>query len=208
MRLFNPRVLILLFSLTFPCLAWAGPATDFLQVKVKSIRSLIVQSNQTPKKRKEIDLKLMNVISPLMNFPDMSSRVIGKRWKELNQGQKTEFIQLFQDLVFTSYMKRIRSANEDYQLIYEDESEDEHKGQKVYLVESIAKTKKAEIELIFALKLVERGKNKGNYEIFDVEIDSLWLVNNYKEQFIKIMKKDGFEALLKKMRTQLDRVKK
>ena len=208
MRFSNTKAFILLLSLFLPSLVWAGPATDFLQAKVKSIRSLIVQSNQKPKDRKQIDQKLMDVISPLMNFPDMSSRVIGKRWKDLNQGQKSEFIQLFQNLVFTSYMKRIRSANEDYQIMYEDESEDEHRGQKVYLVESIAKTKTAEIELIFALKFVERGKNKGNYEIFDVEIDSLWLVNNYKEQFIKIMKKDGFEALLKKMRTQLERVKK
>ena len=45
-------------------------------------------------------------------------------------------------------------------------------------------------------------------EIFDVEIDSLGLVNNYKEEFIKIIINEGFDALLKKMRTQLKRLKK
>jgi phospholipid transport system substrate-binding protein len=209
MRLFNLKsCLLLIISFSLPYCVWAGPATDFLKIQVQSVRVLIADSNKNIKNRKKIDQKLMNVISPLMNFPDMSRRVIGKRWTDLKQGQKTEFISLFQDLVFTSYMKRIRSADEGYQLLYEDESEDQQKGQKVYLVESVAKTKTAEIELIFALKYLERGQNKGGYEVFDIEIDSLGLVENYKEQFIKIIKNEGFDTLLKKMRTQLERVKK
>ena len=195
---------LLIPFLLFPHTSWAGPATEFLNTQIKSIRSLLAQAQKTPSKRQEIDRKLLKVVQPLMNFPDMSQRVIGKRWKTLTPNQQVRFTALFQDLVFTSYMRRIRSANEDYTIEYEDESEDVLRGQKVSLVESIAKTKKAEIELIFALKAL----GEGQYEVFDVEIDSLGLVDNYKEQFIKIINRESFDALLKKMQVQLNRLKK
>jgi phospholipid transport system substrate-binding protein len=100
-------------------------------------------------------------------------------------------------------MKRIRSANDGSSVEYIDEMPIEGGGVEV---EAEAKTKKMEIELRFKLTPVKEGA-KGGFEVADVVIDEVSLVNNYREQFAKIIKNEGFEALLSKMEAQVKKVK-
>ena len=190
----------IIFIIFISSYAFAGPPTQFLQTKITAIRALIAKPTPNTKVKAQIDQELLSVIKPLMNFPKMSAKTLGKRWPTFNADQQKRFINLFQDLVFYSYMKRIRSANEDYKLIYEDE-EAQPKGA---LVSAVAETKKGSFELGFSL---EELPTKNSFEVTDVIIDEVSLVENYNEQFIKIIKKSGFDALLKKMNDQLQKVK-
>ena len=113
--------------------------------------------------------------------------------------QRTEFVTLFRALVFRSYLNRIRSADEAYTIEYEGE---EAKGRKAASVSAVAKTKKAEIELVFHL-LTSNGKT---WVVEDIVIDEVSLVENYREQFNRIIAKDGFLTLLQKMADKLVRI--
>jgi len=189
-----------LSALSLPALsALAGPGTDFLAGKVKTVRSLVAQPAKDAPTKVKIDAQLMAVIAPLMNFPKMSEAALGQRWKTCTEAQRKRFVELFQELVFHSYMKRIRSANEDYSVEYLDELPREAGRLEV---EAEAKTKKMEVELRFTLAPV-----KGAFEVEDVVIDEVSLVNNYREQFAKIIVEEGFDGLLKKMEDQVKKLK-
>jgi len=182
-----------------PLLALAGPGTDFLAAQVKAVRALVAQPAKDKAAKAAIDAKLMAVVAPLMNFPKMSEATLGKRWSECTEPQRARFIELFQELVFHSYMKRIRSANEDYSVEYLDEMAGEAGRVEV---EAEAKTKKMEVELRFKLTPL-----KAAYEVEDVIIDEVSLVENYREQFAQIITKEGFDGLLKKMEDQVKKLK-
>ncbi len=173
--------------------AHAGPPTEFLESHVRAVRDVLAVPVKagTPEEAASND-KLKAIINPVMQFEDLSERALRKHWPTLNAVQKARFIALFRELVFHNYLKQVRSANEDYTIVYEDE---EAKGRKAASVTAIAKTRKAEIELVFHLT-TENGK-------VWVAIDEVSLVENYREQFNKIIAKDGFEALLKKMADKL-----
>jgi phospholipid transport system substrate-binding protein len=177
---------------------WAGPTTDFLKQKVKQVRTLASKPCPNQKSKDAIDAELLTVIAPLMNFPKMSKATLGKFWKTADASQQKRFVSLFQDLVFHTYMKKIRSAKNDYTIQYEDE----RKEGKLTIIDSLITKKKAEFELGFHMQAIE-----STYEVADVIIDEVSLVENYREQFTKIIKKEGFDGLLKKMQTQLDKVK-
>lgn len=189
---------VLAMGLTAPAIA--GKPTRFLKGQMKVVRGLIGQKvvKGTPE-AKAHDEKLKVVIDPLMEFDKLSERSLRKHWPTLSPDQKAEFILLFRELVFQSYLSKVRSANEDYSIVYEDE---EAKGRKAAAVTAIAKTRKAEIELVF--HLVARSAKVWVAE--DIVIDEVSLVENYREQFNKIIAEDGFAALLTKMRKKLTKL--
>ncbi len=192
------KLVLIALALGFSNAAFAGPPTKFLQKQVTDVRTQLAKNAKpgTPE-GKEVDEALKKILDPLMEFDKLSEKALGKHWATLNAAQRDEFIKLFHDLVFESYMSKVRAANEDYRISYEDE---EAQGQKSAIVTAVAKTKKAEIELAF--HLAARAQRVWVAE--DIVIDEVSLVDNYREQFNKIIAEDGYNALLKKMRDKLD----
>ena len=126
----------------------------------------------------------------------MSENALRAHWAGLSEAQRSEFVHLFRALLFRTYLQRIRNAEEDYSLEFESE---EAKSRKAAAVTVIAQTRKAEIELVFHLTT-----NNGRVWIAeDVVIDEVSLVENYREQFNRIIKKDGYVTLLQKMADKL-----
>jgi ABC-type transporter MlaC component len=102
-------------------------------------------------------------------------------------------------------MKKIRKAKQDASIEYEDESPRKQGGAEV---EAITTSKNmGEVELRFILRAGESGKKEALFVAEDVVIDEVSLVNNYKEEFIKIITKSGFDGLLKKMEDQIKKVR-
>ncbi|MBU0554164.1 ABC transporter substrate-binding protein [Myxococcota bacterium] len=192
------RTLILLLTLTASGLAFAGPPTQFLQGQVQAVRDLLGQKGKLKDAAEiaKVDEALKAIIHPVMEFDRLSEKALRKHWKGLSAQQREQFIQLFKDLVFESYMSEVSSANENYTVAYEGE---EAKGRKAAVVTVIAKTKKAEIELVFHLT----ARSRTLWVAEDVIIDEVSLVENYREQFNKIIAEESFEALLGKMRKRL-----
>ena len=188
-----PIVLTLLIAGT----SWAGPPTQFLDGQVKAVRALLAKPvvKDTPEKAK-IDGELRAILDPVMDFDRLSQNALRKHWDGLKPPQRSEFILIFRALVFHTYMEKIRSAGEQYTIEYEDEMP---KGRKAATVAALAKTKRAEIELVF--HLIAQSPTKWVAE--DIVIDEVSVVENYREQFNKIILKDGFDALLEKMRAKL-----
>ena len=181
------------------------PATEFLKsqvVKVLALTAIPIPNAQT---KSEVDAKLFAVIKPMMDFPAMSKASLGKYWAQQSVADQNKFMQLFEELVFHSYMKKIRKAKQDASIEYEDESVRPQGGAEV---EAITTSKNmGEVELRFILRAGQKDKKEASYVAEDVIIDEVSLVNNYKEEFIKIISKSGFDGLLKKMEEQIKKVK-
>jgi phospholipid transport system substrate-binding protein len=190
----TPLVLALFIA---PSLTHAGPPTDLLKAKVNAARSVLQKKAPpgTPAALKN-DEELRSVIAPVLDFQRMSENALRAHWPKLSESERVEFVALFRALLFRSYLTRIRKANEDYTLQYEDE---EAKGRKAASVTVIAQTPKAEIELIFHVYTTD-GKM---WITEDVIIDEVSLVQNYREQFTRIIKRDGYPVLLQKMANKL-----
>ena len=177
-----------------PAVVLAGPATTFLQGKVTAVRALLAQPAQTPAARRSLDQQLLSAVQPVIDFPGMSERSLGRHWAGLNVGQRAEFIALFQELVFRSYLNKIRRANEAYELEYEDE---EPRAPGVFV---LATSNSSTFEVELGFHLVQRA---GSWIAWDLVIDEVSLTENYREQFNRIIIQESFEALLRRMRSKI-----
>jgi phospholipid transport system substrate-binding protein len=193
----------IVITTTSQAVAAPTPATDFLKTRVLDVLKLAAIPTPDTKTKTEINQQLLKLIKPLMNFPEMSKASLGKHWGARTPAERKRFISLFEELVFHSYIKKIRSAESGYRVDYEDESPRSGGA----IVEAIAITSKMETELRFLLNRKDQEKGVVVYVAEDVVIDEVSLVQNYREQFNKIITKNGFEALIKKMETQIAKVK-
>lgn len=177
--------------------ARAPKPTQYLTSQVDAVRGLLkVKVAKGTPEGAELDVKLKAIIDPVMEFEKLSERALGKHWPTLSPEQRKLFVDTFRELVYRSYLHKVRSADEQYSIAYEDE---EAKGEKA-TVSAVAKTKKAEIELVF--QLAEREQTRWVAE--DIVIDEVSLVENYREQFNKIITDKGFDELISKMKKKLE----
>ena len=178
--------------------AYAAPPIQFIKGEVIKVRELLkISVKDDPKLRKEVDGKLKNILNPVMNFERLSENALRNHWATLKPEQRLDFIEVFRALVFHSYLQRIRSADEAYTIKYIDQ---QAKGATAASVTAIAVTKTTEIELVFHV-LKEKTID---WSIEDIVIDEVSLVENYREQFDRIITKSGFEVLIEKMSKKLE----
>lgn len=196
-------ILVVAFTVGAVGIAHGGPPrpTKFLKREVKRVRALLAEPAKpdTPEALTQ-DNQLKAIVEPVMEFDGLSQRSLRKHWPTLTPEQKSTFVETFRELVFRSYLKEVRTADQDYRIEYEDE---QRQGDTA-TVWSVAKTRKAEIELVFKLNV----RDGNRWVASDIVIDEVSLEENYREQFDKIIAKDGFEVLLDKMKKKVAELKK
>jgi phospholipid transport system substrate-binding protein len=194
------RYITLILTLGFSFAAHAAPPIGFIKGEVEKVRALlkIPVKPDSPEKEK-IDDQLRSILNPVMNFERLSENALRNHWATLSPTQRSDFVALFRALVFHSYLQKIRSAEEAYTIDYVDQ---QAKGAKAASVTAISRTKTTEIELVFHILREENGL----WSVEDIVIDEVSLVENYREQFDRIIKKSGFSILLEKMTTKLNKI--
>ncbi|WP_419781331.1 ABC transporter substrate-binding protein [Maridesulfovibrio sp.] len=153
-----------------------------------------------PAMNEEKTLKVRETIKDFFNFEELSKRSIGRPWLKFSPDEKEKFIDLFTNLLEHTYLARI----EDYsgeKVAFDKETI--IKG-KYAQVDTRLLTGKQDIPVYYRMKL----KN-GEWDVYDVIIEGVSLVKNYRTQFVGILdttndktfasgKKNLFERLEKK----------
>ena len=127
----------------------------------------------------------------------MSRRALGAPWNKLSDKEKDEFVGLFKTLLVNSYADKIETySGEGVQYINE-------RGEKDYAeVRTKVLTGKTEIPLDYRLL------NKSSvWRVYDVVIDGVSLVNNYRGQFTKILSSGTYADLVDQLRKKSEKIK-
>ena len=127
----------------------------------------------------------------------MSQRILSRNWKEATEEQRGRFIQLFIDLLETTYIDRI----------------EEYSGQRVEYVRERVKGDRAIIDTLFVTKKKQIPinyklvKKDGRWLIFDIVIEEVSLISNYRETYSEIIRKKGIKGLLERMEEKVKELK-
>jgi len=135
---------------------------------------------------------LRNEIGKVLDFEEMAKRSLGVYWKERTPQEKKEFVDLYKDLLVRSYSGKIESYT-DEEIIYTDERIENGKYAEVK-TKIITKDKK---EIPIDYKLYFNGKE---WKVYDLVIEGVSLVSNYRSQFNKIIRNHSYQDLVKRMK--------
>lgn len=137
---------------------------------------------------------LRTEIGKVFDFEEMSKRSLGIYWKDRTHQEKKEFVELYKDLLERSYSGKIESYT-DEKVVYYDEKIDNNRYAEVRT--KIITTDKKEIPIDY--RLYFNGKE---WKVYDLVIEGVSLVSNYRSQFNKIIRNYSYQELIKRMKTK------
>lgn len=197
-RRFTLAILILATMLLAPAIA-AATVTDEVKAVVDRVVSIVADKElKKPKSEAKRRAALEKAISTIFDYNEMAKLSLGVHWRERSAAERQEFVKLFKTLLENSYADKIESYN-DEKIAYLQENVE---GDNAEVKSKIVTAKREEFTLDYRLK-----KEGGKWMVYDVVIEGVSLVANYRSQFNRIVRGQGYDALLKKLKDKSAEIK-
>ena len=195
----NKRItgLILIFAilLVIPLQGYAATPKETVETGVNKVLKTL---GDPAFKAKPKDQKIATIgaeIDHVFDFKELSRRTLGKQWKKMSAEQRIEFVKLFKELLQGVYADRLL-AYSDQKVIFDKEIMLKKGRAEVqsYLQTSDGK----KIPLFYRLT-----DKSGSWKVYDIIIEGVSMVKNYRTQFRQILAKDSPDKLLEILRDKL-----
>jgi len=186
-------------SLLVAATAFAS-VTDTVKRTVDEVIHIV--TNQDMKKKsheKQRRAAIKKAIASIFDSQEMAKRSLGRHWNERSPAERKQFVELFATLLENSYAGKIESYNNE-KIIYTKETID---GDHAEVRSKVITPKKDEYSLDY--RLLKR--DNGTWVVYDVVIEGVSLVSNYRTQFNKIISANGYAELVKKLQTKTNELK-
>ena len=186
-------ILTIGFSLAFaPVVVSAeGSAIDAVRTSVDGILDILKKGDTIDKATRRSAMEA--IIDERFDFRAMSQRTLATNWKKASDAEKQEFTDLFKQLIQSSYVGKLEAyTNETVEYVAE-----KAKGRKA-VVETLIKTASADIPLNYKMY-----SKDGNWLVYDVIIEGVSLISNYRSSYQTIVKQEGFDGLMAKMKAKI-----
>lgn len=144
------------------------------------------------------DVEMKKVVDDLIDYQFIAKYIIGDKWNTTTEEKKSQFFAKIKQLFTELYLEKA-FYNKSYEKKYIDKGPEKLyiKGvpESVFItseIQAALKGKPVIYELIYHLHIID-----GGYKIFDIELDTVSLARNYKEQFTKNVKDQSVDELIK-----------
>jgi phospholipid transport system substrate-binding protein len=184
-----------ILCLIFPLSAFAGVPLEAVKNNVDKVLDVLRDPSLKPESARKAKKDRIRVISEKMfDFAELSKRTLAQNWSKFNPEQQKEFVELYTSLLEDAYADKI--------MVYTDEkivfSKEVALTEKTVEVQSRVLRKNGDISLYYKVIL----KN-GVWRVYDVVIEGVSLLNNYRSQFREILSNKPPESLLETLRKKV-----
>ena len=176
--------------------AGAGEPLDKIRETVDDVLAVLAdESLQTPEQQAARRARLRQAVYQRFGFEEMARRSLGRHWRDLSGEQRQEFVGLFSDLLERSYVGKIEGAGAGSRIDYTRETIDDEGFASVQTVVTNPLDSQFEVEY----RLLQRN-GAASWEVYDIVIEGVSLINNYRTQFNNVIHRNSYEGLVKQLR--------
>ena len=186
---------LLILWLMCPLHAYSAVPLETVKRHVNEVLDLLrdpaLKEESGRKAKKE---KIRSISEKMFEFDELSRRTLGQNWNKLSPDQQEEFTVLYRSLLEDAYADKIMSYTNEKVLFKKEITLSE----KTVEVQSTIVTKTSEIPINY--RVIEKG---GEWKVYDVVIENVSLVSNYRSQFREILANKTPGALLEILRKKV-----
>jgi phospholipid transport system substrate-binding protein len=174
-----------------PTLADPESPTEVVRATINKVTRILEDPElKGPAKLVSRRRMLEEVIAGRFDYAEMSKRALAAHWRPLTAAEQTEFVELFKSFLSDRYAEKIEGyAGEQVQYLSE-RIEGNYAEVRTELHSS-----KVEIPMDYRLFV-----KTGRWHAYDIVVDGVSLVKNYRSQFDKIIRADSYQELVRRLR--------
>ena len=182
--------LIVALVLGLASAAWAGPPTEQLRTYTDQVVKILQNPSMTLPDRREA---VRHLAEEVFDVTETAKRALGQHWQQRTPAEQDEFVKLFANLLEQTYISRIDEFGGE-KLTYVSEQLDGERG----VVRARITTKNGT-----EVPVESRVLLKGNrWLIYDILIENLSLISNYRSQFDRVIRTTSYQELVKRLQTK------
>jgi phospholipid transport system substrate-binding protein len=174
--------------------AWAGAPTDQLREGVD--RVLKILRDPEMKGDKQLDQRraaIAVVAGEIFDFGEMAKRSLAQHWDKRTPAEQKEFVQLFTALIQRSYVSKVDQQEAAGRMAYKGETTE---GGLAVVQTTIALNNGSVMPLDYRMH-----KPRDHWQVYDLGLDGISLVANYRAQFNKIIRTSSYETLVTRLKS-------
>jgi len=192
--MFKRLILLAVAGVMVASTALASVTTDVKKAVDEIIRIVSDKEMKKPSNVQKRRAAIKKTLSTIFDQQEMAKRSLGKHWNKLTPEERRQFVDLFAALLENSYADKIESYNNERIVYLREQLDDDYAEVK----SKVITTKNEEFTLDY--KLLKKGNNR--WVVYDVVIEGVSLVSNYRTQFNNIISTSGYPELVKKLKSK------
>lgn len=204
-RFVRTACLALAVALALPALASAqapapgnpAEAKRFLEQRHEAVLRVLRRPARDEAARERRRTEIVRLLADLLDYQELSRRALGNEWNARSEAERREFVDLLKQLVERSYQGNLERTA-DYQVRYGNAEA----GSDGVVVRTTARSRRnrraPEVAIDYSLR-----KTGSTWKVFDVSTDGVSMVRNYRNQFRRIIQREGWSGLISRMRSRL-----
>ncbi len=174
--------------------AWAGAPTDQLRARIDRVLKVLGDAGLGQDERRAI---IRRLAYETFDFREISQRSLARHWQARTPAEREEFVQLFADLLERSYIGKIEMYSGGEKIQYAGDTID---GDQALVRTKIVTRQGTEVAVDY------RSHRVGDHWlVYDVSIEGISLVSNYRAQFDRIIRSSSYQLLAEKLRAKKEK---
>ncbi|MDO8784917.1 MAG: ABC transporter substrate-binding protein [Syntrophales bacterium] len=186
-------LIAIVMSLALVVSSMATGPTEQIKTKVDRVMKILNDPALQNKKEKRREL-ITNVVEDMIDWQEVGRRTLAIHWKKRTPQEKEEFINLFRDLLKRTYSEKLDIYSGE-QVVYENETID---GNRAVVKTKVVNRKKG-TDAYVDYRMLKKGEQ---WLAYDVVIEGISAVNNYRVQFNEIISAASYDTLVRKMKNR------
>ena len=191
-KIFTALVAALTLSMSSLCQAETSSPKVEIQKTLDSIIAT-VQANPGDAAKAARREKLREIINPKFDFDEMSRRSLGSNWTEITPAEQKDFTTVFSELLARTYLSKIETVKPGMVKVESEQVE----GPKA-VVKTVVLSQGDTFPIDYKMMYRDNG-----WRVYDVVIENIGLVANYRNEFSGIIRKDKFSGLMERLRAKV-----
>jgi phospholipid transport system substrate-binding protein len=187
--------LMLLMLLLVPFPAIAGVPLDTVKSNVSGVLDVLRDPKLQGESGKKVkEQRIAAAAEKLFDFVELSKRTLGLNWNKFTPEQRKEFVELFKTILKDAYVEKITAyTNEQVNF-----SKEVSLSEDTVEVQSSVVTKSGQVPIYYRVL-----KKENEWKVYDVVIEGVSLINNYRTQFREILGNNPPETLIETLRKKV-----
>jgi phospholipid transport system substrate-binding protein len=202
-------VLLLCAAAVRTVIATASAPVDPITVIKTGIGQVISMFNDLRIPLNQRREKLRSVSSQYIDFEGMAKSVLGNHWRDLTAAQRDEFVPLFAEFIQDAYLSKMEQATVE-KIRQEANTANVRFLKQTYFSSDYAEVfstvtlqdQKDPLEINFMMH-----QNDGQWRVYDVTVDAISLVANYRNQFNRVINNEGYQKLLADLQAKCEQLR-